>query len=136
MLKKTLIVIVISLLCFGCFTDDVKKKMDSVLKESQDMMADHTFKTALYSIEMHKVRYGVYPETLRELKFLTMSDSSFFHAVEYQKLDKGYELNLRQTYASVSGQTDITINLDYPDEFWQGLGCEKSNMKAGADDSF
>lgn len=128
MLQKIAAFVAVVVLCTGCFTDDVKKKMDSAIKQSQDMFADQQFKAALYNIEMHKLRFGSYPDSLRQLRFLSM-DSSSIMAMDYQKLDSGYALNFTGKYASLSGQTDVTVSLNYPDEFWQGLGCKKSNMK-------
>lgn len=129
MLQRISAVVMIILLATSCFTDDVKKKMDSAIKESQDMLADQHFKSALNNIEMHKLRFGTYPSTFRDLKFLSL-DSSFISSMEYQRLDTGYRLNYAGKYASISGETDVTINLQYPDEFWQGLGCVQSNMKS------
>ena len=129
MLHRISVALAIIFLATSCFTDDVKKKMDTAIKESQDMFADQHFKSALYNIEMHKLRFGSYPSALRELKSLSV-DSSFISSMEYQKLDSGYSLNYTGKYASLSGETDVTINLQYPDEFWQGLGCVKSNMKS------
>ena len=128
MLSKVYALVALIILCTGCFTDDVKKKMDSAIKQSQDMMADQQFKAALYNIEMHKLRFGSYPDSLRQLKFLSM-DSLSIMGMDYRKLDTGYALNFTGKYASISGETDVTINLNYPDEFWQGLGCVESNMK-------
>jgi hypothetical protein len=130
MLKRTLPMVCLLLIFSSCFTGDVKKNMESAIKESQDLFAEQNFKAAIGNIELHKIRFGRYPETLRDLKFLNALDSSFIGSVEYRKLENGYELNIKQTYASLSGNSDITVALTYPDEFWQGLGCVRSNVKS------
>jgi hypothetical protein len=112
----------------ACFPDDMKKKMNDAMTEVQTSMADQTFRKTLGDIELHKIRYGKYPASLTEIKFLNKMDSMNFHSVEYHLLDSGYELNLIQKAANINGrQTEITVV--YPDEFWQGLGCVKSNLK-------
>lgn len=112
----------------ACFPEDMKKKMNDTMKEVQTNLADQTFRKTLGEIELHKLRYQKYPASLTEIRFLNKMDSMNFHSVEYHLLDSGYELNLIQKAANLNGhQTEITV--EYPDEFWQGLGCVKSNLK-------
>ena len=54
-------------------------------------------------------------------------DSLFLNHVEYKKLEQGYELYV----TSGSFSDDLPPSLTYPDEFWQGLGIAKSNVKRG-----
>lgn len=118
------------LLCIlsACFPDDLKRKMNDSMKQVQTDLADQTFRKTLGEIELHKLRYGKYPSSLTEIKFLNKMDSMNFTSVEYHLLDSGYELNLYQKVATLNGQpTDIAW--EYPTEFWQGLGCVKSNLK-------
>lgn len=128
-MKSTVCLLLVSLFILaGCFPDDLKEKMNDSMKQLQTDLADQTFRKTLGEIELHKLRYGKYPSSLTEIKFLNKMDSVNFHSVEYRLLDSGYELNLHQKAASLNGQqTEITW--EYPDEFWQGLGCVKSNMK-------
>lgn len=72
---------------------------------------------------MHKIREGSYPETLKELKYTGDWDQIVYSSVTYKKLDTGYELNLIRRWIS---QPKELVN---PDEFWKGLGLQKSNLK-------
>lgn len=119
----------IALSLAGCVPDSVKEKVDTAMKDAQEMLADESFKDAIANIELHRLRYGSYPNTLADLKFLTAMDSSIMSAVEYIKLDSGYELNTKSRYASIRGETQEVVQLDYPPEFWQGLGCIRSNLR-------
>ena len=82
---------------------------------------DQNFKSAIAIIELHKVRFGSYPASLRELRFTGEWDQLWLNAVQYRKLDDGYELNLTRGWV---GKPDLT----YPAEFWQGLGIRKTNV--------
>ena len=83
---------------------------------------DQHFKTAIALIELHKTRYGVYPETLKELAFTGEWDAIPIASVEYRRLDNGYELNL------VRGWVGKPV-IAYPPEFWNGIGLVSSNLK-------
>jgi len=92
-------------------------------EQANEKFGDQHFKTAIALIELHKIRFGEYPETLDSLKFIGDWDRMIFVSVKYQKLDKGYELDLTNGWM---GKPD---SLNYPDEFWKGLGLVRSNMK-------
>ena len=94
-------------------------------KEADAKFGDQHFKTAIALIELHKVRTGVYPETLKDIRFTGEWDALAISSVSYKKLDGGYELNVTRGWV---GKPELT----YPKEFWQGLGLLKSNMKGGA----
>ena len=91
-------------------------------KQADAKFGDQHFKTAISLIELHKLRFGKYPEKLGELKYVGDWDQLALVSVEYHRLDKGYELNLKRGWI---GKPDIS----YPEEFWKGLGLSKSNMK-------
>ena len=93
-------------------------------KEADAKFGDQHFKTAIALIELHKVRQGSYPATLKDLQFTGEWDAIALSAVEYTKLEQGYELYVTRGWV---GQP----KLSYPREFWQGLGVVKSNLKAG-----
>lgn len=109
-------IFILSVLIAGCFPKEFK---DNANKQ----FGDQYFKTAISLIELHNVRNGDYPDTLDDLEYLGEWDKMIYNAVEYKKLDEGYELNLKQ------GWIGKPENLDYPKEFWKGLGLRKSNMK-------
>jgi hypothetical protein len=115
--KNILTILTLSALLFsGCGMGKLEEK-------ANQQFGDQHFKTAIALIELHKVRFGEYPETLDSLKFTGDWDQIIFSSVKYQKLDKGYELDLTNGWM---GKPDF---LEYPDEFWKGLGLVRSNMK-------
>jgi hypothetical protein len=85
------------------------------------MFGDQHFKTAIALVELHRVRTGTYPSSLRDIKYTGDWDAIAINSVEYQKLDTGYQLNLTRGWL---GKPEIT----YPPAFWQGLGVVKSNL--------
>ena len=95
-------------------------------KQADQRFGDQHFKTAIALIELHKVRFGQYPDSLSDLKFTGDWDQAAIHSVRYQILDNGYELDVVRGWV---GQPD----LQYPDEFWDGLGLVQSNAKSGMD---
>jgi hypothetical protein len=101
---------------FGCIPDSFKK-------HSAQQFNDQHFKTAIALIELHKLREGVYPESLDSIKYLGDWDKVIYHAVEYTKLENGYELNLAD---NIWGNQPV--ELQYPADFWRGLGLKKSNV--------
>ena len=91
-------------------------------KEADAKFGDQHFKTAIALIELHKTRFGTYPDTLKELKFVGEWDALALSGVEYRRVDAGYELNLVRGWV---GKPEVS----YPPEFWKGLGLVKSNVK-------
>jgi hypothetical protein len=91
-------------------------------RETDAKFADQHFKTVVSLVELHKVRFGSYPNTLSELKFVGEWDQIALHSVEYHKVESGYELNVTRGW--VAAPTEQS----YPPEFWQGLGIVKSNV--------
>ena len=108
----------------ACIPDKAKEQMNDGLQ----MMADWEFKKAIAQIELHKVRYGSYPNSLSELKFISPMDSSMVVYIDYTSYDSMYELNLKKEYFSFEGDIE-RVDLKYPAEFWKGLGCFRSNLK-------
>ncbi|MCL9809787.1 hypothetical protein [Flavobacterium luminosum] len=115
-MRKIITILFTSLIFTSCLPDKFKE-------EAGKKFGDQHFKTAIALIELHKVREGVYPSSLKELKYTGDWDNFIYQAVEYKKLDDGYELNL------VNNPLVENENLDYPDDFWKGLGIKKSNIK-------
>jgi hypothetical protein len=70
------------------------------------------------------VRFGTYPENLKDLRFMGDWDPIALNSVEYRRLDVGYELNLTRGWVSMPS------GLTYPADFWKGLGLEKSNLRS------
>ncbi len=117
---KKLIVIIIVLMLSACIN---KEKIEENLKELDKLHADRCFKSAIAVLELHKLRFGKYPDAFNKLLFLNAFEKKEIEYVEYKKLPNGYELNL------IIAKFKSEINLNYPSEFWQGLGLRKSNLK-------
>jgi len=96
-------------------------------QQADSQFGDQNFKSAIALIELHKVRFGTYPKDLTELTFTGSWDQIWMSAVKYTKLEDGYELDLVRGWVG-------TPELEYPADFWQGLGIRKTNVrrKAGA----
>jgi hypothetical protein len=63
-------------------------------KQADKEFGDQHFKSAIALIELHKVRFGVYPEQLSELRFSGAWDATTISCVKYKKVEDGYELDL------------------------------------------
>ncbi len=91
--------------------------------KANSKFADQHFKTAISQIELYHLRYGHYPETLERLDFLGDWDKLIYSSVDYERLDTGYRLDV--VMGIIKGKPS---NLNYPKEFWQGLGIKQSNL--------
>lgn len=111
-LKSILGTLLLSVMLSGCEFQET----------ADEQFGDQHFKTTIALIELHNVRTGAYPEKLSDLQFLGSWDGMALHSVEYRKLDIGYELNITKGWVG-------TPALNYPEEFWQGLGLRRSNVK-------
>jgi hypothetical protein len=111
-MKRILLLALLALAAAGC---GFQKKADA-------RFGDQHFKTAISLIELHKVRYGAYPDSLADLKFTGDWDAIALASVEYRPRGDGYELNLVRGWMGKPA-------LGYPPEFWQGLGLIASNVK-------
>jgi hypothetical protein len=114
--KNLFLVCSITILLSSCGFENFKET-------ANQQFGDQHFKTAIALIELHKIRYGSYPETLDSIKYTGDWDGIASHSVKYTKLSNGYELDL------VNGWAGKPENLRYPADFWQGLGLQKSNLK-------
>ena len=123
-------VVLIVVVLVSCIPGNIKDEMNEHMQTAQSMFADQEFKKAIAHIELHKLRNGSYPSSVRELQFLSAFDSSTFNFVEYYKLDSGYELNINFELPAFTGSKQAEVKLSYPEEFWRGLGCVKSNAKS------
>lgn len=114
---KILITLSLSILLF------TRCGMGNFKEQANKQFGDQHFKTAIALIELHKVRFGEYPASLDSIKYTGDWDQIIWTSVTYQKLDTGYQLDL------TNGWIGKPNTLEYPDEFWQGLGLVRSNMK-------
>jgi hypothetical protein len=110
--KSLLVIVVLSFGFSGC----------NVQKEFDQKFGDQHFKTSVALIELHKVRFGEYPNSLKDLKFTGEWDQIALGSVKYKRVANGYELDVVKGWV---GKPELS----YPDEFWKGLGVVRSNMK-------
>ena len=82
---------------------------------------DQHLKTSVALIEMHKVRFGRYPKTLRELKFVGDWDEIALNSVRYITNAEQDKYCVEVTRGWI-GKPDLKI----PPEFWQGTGYDPS----------
>lgn len=85
------------------------------------MFGDQNLKTAVALIELHKVRYGRYPDSLRDLKFTGLWDQSGLQSVRYYpNVDRtAYYIEVERGWVGMP-------KLQMPPEFWQGTGYSEA----------
>ena len=85
-----------------------------------EMFGDQHLKTAVALIELHKTRYGKYPASLSELKFIGQWDVMALQSVKYYPNEDGsaYFIEVQRGWV---GKPQLNV----PDEFWQGTGYRK-----------
>lgn len=88
-----------------------------ITKGPDKMFGEQHLKTAVALIELHKVRYGKYPDNLRHLKFTGQWDQIALQSVAYfPNADSSHY------YVEVQRGWVGRPNLQMPDEFWRGTG--------------
>jgi hypothetical protein len=87
---------------------------------------DQRLKTAIALIELHRIRFGSYPDSLDHLQFLGGSDRAALTNLMYERLPNGYALDI------VTGH-GTRPRLTYPSDFWRGLGLRRSNVRPAED---
>lgn len=112
LILSTVLIFTMSSCALGDLTEGVNQKF-----------GDQHFKTVIALIELHRVRHGEYPQSLKKLEFTGDWDAIMISSVEYTKVKEGYNLDL------INGWIGKPEELIYPDGFWTGLGLKKSNLK-------
>jgi hypothetical protein len=92
-----------------------------ITRPFDNMFGDQHLKTSIALVELHKVRYGRYPQSLKELKFVGGWDQLALNSVRYYPAADGSKYYLEVTRGWVGKPS-----LDYPPEFWQGTGYSPS----------
>jgi hypothetical protein len=97
-----------------------------ITRPIDNMFGDQHLKTVVALVELHKTRYGRYPQTLRELKFTGEWDQLPLNAVSYRANREGtaYYVEVERGWAGKP-------LLQMPPEFWQGTGFSE-NLKPSA----
>ena len=86
-----------------------------------NMFGDQHLKTAVALIELHKVRYGKYPDSLSDLKFTGQWDQIALQSVRYYP-----NANRTAYYIEVERGWIGKPTLEMPAEFWKGTGYSAS----------
>ena len=82
-----------------------------------NLFGDQHLKTAVALIELHKVRYGKYPDSLRDLRFTGQWDQIALQNVSYYP-----NADRSAYYIEVERGWVGKPTLQMPDEFWRGTG--------------
>ena len=92
-----------------------------------NLFGDQNLKTAVALLELHKVRYGRYPDTLRDLKFTGQWDKNALLRVSYVP-----NADRTRYYVEVQVGWVGKPSLQMPAEFWQGTGYSAALKPKGA----
>lgn len=92
-------------------------RMSGITKVPDNLFGDQHLKTAVALIELHKIRYGKYPNSLADLKFTGQWDQIALQSVRYYpNADRtAYFIEVERGWVGKP-------TLDMPDEFWKGTG--------------
>jgi hypothetical protein len=84
--------------------------------------SDQLFTFAIAFIELYRVRFGTYPDSLEALPFLSAHYRHLLMiGLRYTKLPDGYALDV----VTPKGEKPA---LSYPPDFWKGLGIRGTNV--------
>jgi hypothetical protein len=88
-----------------------------ITKGPDNLFGDQHLKTAVSLIELHKLRYGKYPDSLSNLRFTGQWDPIALQSVRYYP-----NADRTRYYIEVERGWIGKPDLKMPDEFWQGTG--------------
>ena len=92
-----------------------------ITRTFDNQFGDQHLKTAIALIELHKVRYGKYPDSLRNLKFAGEWDQIALNSVRYYPSP-----NRDAYYIEVERGWMGKPVLNMPPEFWKNTGYSPS----------
>jgi hypothetical protein len=92
-----------------------------VTRPIDNMFGDQHLKTTIALVELHRIRSGVYPASLSELKFIGDWDRIALGSVTYCAADdqRSYFVEVHRGWAGKP-------SLELPAEFWRNTGFNKS----------
>jgi hypothetical protein len=111
--------VVVGALCLGAVIYYVSTS--GITRPFDNMFGDQHLKTTISLLELHRLRYGRYPQSLKELKFVGDWDQLALSAVRYYPASDGSKY-----YVEVARGWVGKPVLEYPPEFWQGTGYSPS----------
>jgi hypothetical protein len=116
--KRILFFVAIALLVVGSLFLTYRSIVASgITKGPDNMFGDQNLKTAVALIELHKVRYGKYPDSLADLKFTGLWDQGALARVRYIP-NSDRSAYFVEVEIGWMGKPKLVM----PDEFWKGTG--------------
>lgn len=106
-------------LCVGFFIHYIGTT--GLTRPFDNQFGDQHLKTAVALIELHKTRFGRYPDSLRDLRFTGEWDAIAINSVRYSPSPKRDAYYVEVEHGWI-GKPD----LHYPPEFWKGTGYSES----------
>src|SRR5215813_9328701 len=110
-----------NLACCGRNLHDYALHCPGATKALDNQFGDQWLKTSVALLELHKVRYGKYPSSLEDLKFIGDWDRNALARVRYySNQDRtAYYIEVETGWL---GRPELRL----PDEFWRGTGYTES----------
>ncbi len=112
-MKRIFLVFITLVFISGC---------DFSIPDAETAFGTQNFVSAVSIIELHKIRNGSYPESLKDLEFLGNWDDIWLSAVRYEKVESGYNLFVERGWVNEP-------DLKFPLKFKHGLGIKETNIK-------
>ena len=113
-MQRVAIVVGLFLLFSGC-------DKPSFVSRADEQFGEQNFKSAVALIELHRVRTGSYPASLKEIEYLGSWDQIWLSAVRYEPIDGGYDLYVTRGWV---GEPALKL----PRSYLKGLGLRGSNV--------
>ena len=109
------------LLIVGGIFATIRYGAPEATKLADKQFGDQWLKTSVALIELHKERYGEYPDSLKDLKFIGDWDQNALANVRYYPNQEhtAYYIEVKRGWI---GKPDLKM----PDEFWRGTGYTES----------
>jgi hypothetical protein len=116
--------IIITVLCFVLIIGGVTIffviryiTASGITRPFDDKFGDQHLKTTVALLELHKIRYGRYPQSLRDLRFNGDWDQIWLDGMRYVVSPDGTKYCVEVERGWIGKPV-----LSYPPEFWQGTG--------------
>ena len=88
-----------------------------ITRPLENKFGDQNLKSTIALLELHKIRYGRYPQSLRELRFTGDWDQIWLSGMRYVVSSDGTKYCVEVERGWMGKPT-----LSYPPEFWQNMG--------------
>ena len=135
LLVLAVIVLVVVFAVHSCIRSTLKS---GFISRQEEMFGKQHLATAVALIELHKVRYGQYPQTLKDLKFTREWDTIALNSVTYYpNADRSaYFIEFKGYWPDDQAQPEALSGfrpeIEMPAEFWQGTGYDPAIKLQGS----